>query len=388
MATIDPNQTYDIIHTLTFSDASGNCPIRLHRGSSSTYTGTVYYRAGTSGDWTSLSVSGTDTTFPVTSTTMQIAHDWNKSGSNYMTPSFWSATNITSIAISQKSSLTGTMGYSFMAYYAYGCSKLTSLAVPDTSSLTSAGDGFMARYAENCSSLTSLDVPDTSSLESVGDHFMYSYADGCSSLTSLDVPDTSGLTSVGKYFMRYYAYGCFSLTKLVLPAVGWFEDNNVDWSVPAGRLGILKGRVLNSDDLSGWKALTAEGKTLYTNYIRDPELVYYSPITVTTLPVTDITTSSARLRGEIEVGGGELPFWLDFVPQYNDDGTSFNTNTETIPKDCILYMDINGAEDVDYSWYVNGEKISGWGGLTAEWVNRTISVKNWDTLYITSIGFL
>jgi hypothetical protein len=40
-------------------------------------------------------------------------------------------------------------------------------------------------------------------------------------------------------------------------------------------LGVLKGRVLDSSDLSGWKALTAEGKTLYTNYIRDPELVYY-----------------------------------------------------------------------------------------------------------------
>jgi hypothetical protein len=60
-----------------------------------------------------------------------------------------------------------------------------------------------------------------------------------------------------------------------LPAVGWFKDNNVNWSVPSNRLGVLKGRVLNSDDLSGWKALTAEGKTLYTNYIRDPELVYY-----------------------------------------------------------------------------------------------------------------
>ena len=40
------------------------------------------------------------------------------------------------------------------------------------------------------------------------------------------------------------------------------------------------------------------------------------PITVTTLPVTDITTSSARLRGEIEVGGGESPFWLDFEPLF------------------------------------------------------------------------
>jgi hypothetical protein len=57
--------------------------------------------------------------------------------------------------------------------------------------------------------------------------------------------------------MYYYAYGCSSLTKLVLPAVGWFEDNNVDWSVPSGRLGVLEGHVLDSDDLSSWKALTA-----------------------------------------------------------------------------------------------------------------------------------
>ena len=249
MATIDPNQTYDIIHTLTFSAASGTCPIRLYRGSPSAISGTVYYRAGTSGTWTSLSVSGTSTTFPVTSTTMQVAHDWNKSGNNYMTPSFRGATNITSIAISQKSSLTGTMGDRFMYHYARGCSSLTSLAVPDTSGLTS-----------------------------VGTTFMYYYAYGCSSLTSLAVPDTSGLTSVGTNFMFYYANGCSSLIELVLPAVGWFEDNNVNWSVPAGRLGVLKGRVLDPDDLNSWKALTVSGKTLHTNYIRDPDLVYYEGV--------------------------------------------------------------------------------------------------------------
>ncbi len=132
----------------------------------------------------------------------------------------------------------------------------------------------MYSYAYDCSSLTSLAVPDTSGLTSVGNNFMAYYARDCSSLTSLAVPDTSGLTSVGNNFMAYYAYRCSSLTKLVLPAVGWFKDNNVNWSVPSGRLGNLKGRVLNSDDLSGWKALTAEGKTLYTNYIRDPDLVY------------------------------------------------------------------------------------------------------------------
>jgi uncharacterized protein YceK len=330
VATIDPNQDYDIIHTLTFAEASGNCPIRLHRGSSSTYTGTVYYRAGTSGDWTSLSVSGTATTFPVTDTTMQVAHGWNKSGNNYMTPSFRGATNITSIAISQKSFLTGTMGTYFMHSYAYGCSSLTSLTVPDTSGLTSVGNYFMYPYAQGCSKLTSLDVPDTSSLTSAGTYFMHSYAYDCSSLTSLTVPDTSGLTSVGNYFMNfyargcskltsldvpdtssltsvgsdfmnYYAWGCSSLTELVLPAVGWFKDNNVNWNVPSGRLGVLKGRVLDSSDLSGWQALTVSGKTLYTNYIRDPNLVYYASVepAVTTSPATSVDHESATLNWSV-----------------------------------------------------------------------------------------
>jgi hypothetical protein len=62
---------------------------------------------------------------------MQVAHNWNKSGNNYMTPSFRNATNITSIAIAQKSSLTGVMGNAFMYYYARGCSSLASLDVPD-----------------------------------------------------------------------------------------------------------------------------------------------------------------------------------------------------------------------------------------------------------------
>ena len=161
MATINPAQDYDIIHTLTFSEASGDCPITLYRGSDSAISGTVYYRAGTSGGWTSLSVSGTATTFPVTSTTMQIAHNWDKSGNLHMTPSFYGATNITSISISQKSALTGIMGDAFMASYAAGCSSLTSLDVPDTSNLTSVGEGFMAFYADGRSFRTSRTAPGT-----------------------------------------------------------------------------------------------------------------------------------------------------------------------------------------------------------------------------------
>lgn len=245
MATINPNQDYDIIHTLTFAEASGNCPIRLYQGAYSAISGTVYYRAGTSGTWTSLSVSGTATTFPITDTTMQVAHGWNKSGSNYMTPSFRNATNITGIAISQKSALTGAMG---------------------------------------------------------------------------------------NYFMYSYAYDCSSLIELMLPAVGWFENNNVNWSVPAGRLGVLKGRVLNPDDLSGWQALTAEGKTLHTNYIQDPDLVYYEGTvapTVTTSAATNVTATSATLNGSLTDLGSQSSVDVYFQYRKTGAGTWISTTKQS-----------------------------------------------------------
>lgn len=301
MADIVPDQDYDVIHTLTFAAGSGTCNIRLYLGSSTAYTGTVYYRAGTSGAWTELSVSGTETTFPVSSTTMQIGHAHNKSGNNYMTVSFYGqSTNLTGIAISQKAAYSGTMGNYFMYRYGYGCSALTSLVVPDTSGLTSVGTYFMAAYADGCSSLNSLTAPDTSGLKSVGNYFMYNHARGCSSLNSLAAPDISGLTSVGTNFMYLYGYGCTSLTslsipdtssitnagssfmasyaqncssllRLELPAVGWFATHDVNWSVPSGRLGYLKGYVSNSTDEAAWKALTASTKTLYLNYIRSSD---------------------------------------------------------------------------------------------------------------------
>ena len=143
--------------------------------------------------------------------------------------------------------------------------------------ISTVGDNFMYAYAYNCSSLTSLSVPDTSGLTSVGNSFMYSYAGNCSNLASLSVPDTSGLTSVGNSFMAYYAYNCSSLTSLILPAsTGWFGSHNVDWSVPSGRLGYLYGYTPNSTSQTAWRALTVSGKTLYTNYIRAEDHVLLS----------------------------------------------------------------------------------------------------------------
>ena len=185
-------------------------------------------------------------------------------------------TSLTSLSVPDTSGL-NSVGNGFMEGYAYGCSNLTSLSVPDTSGLTSVGDSFMFAYAYGCSSLTSLSVPDTSGLNSVGDFFMYFYASECSSLTSLSVPDTSGLTSVGGDFMLAYAYGCSSLTSLILPdSTGWFGSNNVDWSVPSGRLDYLYGYAPDSTSQTAWRALTVSGKTLYTNYIRAEDHVLLS----------------------------------------------------------------------------------------------------------------
>lgn len=114
-------------------------------------------------------------------------------------------------------------------------------------------------------------------ISTVGDSFMSYYAYDCTSLTSLSVPDTSGLTTVGSDFMAYYAYGCSGLTSLILPdSTGWFGSNNVDWSVPSGRLGYLYGYTPNSTSQTAWRALTVSGKTLYTNYIRAEDHVLLS----------------------------------------------------------------------------------------------------------------
>jgi len=267
MASINPGQDYDLITTLTFSAGSGTCGIRLLR-SSSFISGTAYYRAGTSGSWTSVAVSGTSSTFPVSSTTMQLAHDWNKSGNNYTTPTFHSTTTLTGVLISQKAVPSGFLGNSFMSNFVSFISSITSLDYPDLSDVTSVGSNVMNAYARGCSSLITLGVPDTSQITSVGSRFMNDYVRDCSSLITLGVPDTSQITSVGSGFMNDYAKNCSSLTTLILLAAGWFSTNNVPWDVPLGRLNNLVGQTSNSSDQSDWQDLVVSGKTLHTNYIR------------------------------------------------------------------------------------------------------------------------
>jgi len=213
-------------------------------------------------------------------------------GSNFMYYYAYNCTSLTSLSVPDTSGLT-SVGTYFMAYYANGCTSLTSLSVPDTSGLTSVGTYFMAYYASGCTSLTSLSVPDTSGLTSVGNYFMAHYAFGCSSLTSLSVPDTSGLTSVGTYFMAYYANNCSSLTSFMLPsATGWFESHNISWGVPSTRLNYLYGYAPSATSQTAWQALTASGKTLYINYIRD-----YDHVKVIEAKLPKFFLYYARMRG-------------------------------------------------------------------------------------------
>jgi hypothetical protein len=254
------------------------------------------WREGTSGTWqstsctltagkiyqfrTPLSGMSSSATAILPNIKASVVVDWDTTataittvGNYFMRYYAYGCTSLTSLSVPDTSGLTGVGTY-FMSYYASGCTSLTSLSVPDTSVLETVGSNFMYYYAQNCSSLTSLSVPDTSGLTSVGDYFMGYYAYGCTSLTSLSVPDTSGLTSVGDYFMYNYAYNCSSLTSFMLPsATGWFASHNVSWGVPSSRLGYLYGYAPNATSQTAWQALTASGKTLYLNYIQSTSYV-------------------------------------------------------------------------------------------------------------------
>lgn len=304
---IDPTQDYDIIHTLTFGTVSGNIPIKLYRGSTTGIAGTVYYRAGTSGSWTQFDVSANGGSIPITDTTMQVAHDWNKEGNNYMTPSFYGyGYYMEQIEISQKAPISGIVGDYFFYRYTMSCHSMMFVGAPDLSNATQIGHNFMYEFTRECSktvyvgmpkignvtsvgdnfmylyaysnNMTNIGILDTKNISSVGSYFMYQCVSYCSKLVSFTIPDTRNLTSVGSSFMSGLAIYDRSLTTLYLPKVGWFATHNVNWSIYSDLLGVIKGVVLDPDDLSDWRALVVSGKTLYTNYIRDVNNVIRPPV--------------------------------------------------------------------------------------------------------------
>jgi len=331
------------------------------------------WRAGTSGDWlstdctltagntyqfrTPLSGMSSVTTAVLPNIKASVIVAWDTTataistvGNYFMYYYAYSCSNLTSLSPPDTSGLTSVGSY-FMAYYARYCTSLTSLSVPDTSKLTSVGDYFMAYYARYCTSLTSLSVPDTSGLTSVGNYFMRSYAYGCSNLTSLSVPDTSGLitegATVGTYFMTDYAYNCTSLTKLILPAdPAYFEDHNKGWSVPSERLNYLKGYVPNATSKTAWEALTAEGKTLYLNYIRDVNNVLIYIVATVDTNSDEISLASLRstTTGDITVNIGSDEALFTSLATAISAGSKLNVSAQEIVLNSITVLPSGGAK--------------------------------------------
>ena len=217
MATIDPNQDYDLIATLKFAEPKGDCHVYLHRGSFATASGTVYYRYGDSAKWEELTIKGDKTIIPVSDTIMQVGLNWDKDGDDYTTPSFRNNSNLTEITFSQKAILQGRIGNYFFYFFAYNCPNLVVLDVPDVSKIIEVGGYFMVAYAQGCFSLPYLPAPDTSGITEVGDYFLGSYALDCRRLQSLSIPNTSKITSAGEGFLSSYARECFGLTSLDAP---------------------------------------------------------------------------------------------------------------------------------------------------------------------------
>ena len=126
----------------------------------------------------------------------------------------------TSGAITIPSKLGNYPVTSIGTYAFYGCSRLTSVSIPD--GVTSIGNG--AFY--NCSGLTSITIPD--SVTSIGNRVFY----GCRGLTSVTIPDS--VTSIGYYAFDY----CSGLTSFTVGV------NNPNYSSANGLLLSKDGKTL------------------------------------------------------------------------------------------------------------------------------------------------
>jgi hypothetical protein len=211
---------YDFITTCNWT-ATGTYTLRAYRGSSTNVASsyTIYYRKKGASTWSST----TNGQISITSTgEWEVANNWNKSGNNCLTHSYYGITAIdkcTDVYFNE-ATLGTTVGNYFLYYCWRGCTSLTSMPAGFNlpSGITSAGNRFLASCWYGCSSLTSMpagfNIP--TGITSVGAWFLYYCWYGCSSLTSMpsgfNLP--SGITTVGDGFLYYCWRGCTSLSSM------------------------------------------------------------------------------------------------------------------------------------------------------------------------------
>jgi uncharacterized repeat protein (TIGR02543 family) len=114
-------------------------------------------------------------------------------------------------------------GNNFLYYTWYGCTSLTTAAVPETSNwtVTTIGDYFLSNTWSDCAKLTTAVVPDTSNwpVAAIGTSFLPATWSGCTSLTTAAVPDTSNwpVAAIGTYFLSSTWSDCAKLTTAAVP---------------------------------------------------------------------------------------------------------------------------------------------------------------------------
>ncbi len=223
--TLTKEDAYDFITTCNWTQ-TGTYTLSAYRGSFTNIAGSVslFYRKKGAETW----IETTNGQINIDSTgEWEVANNWNKSGNDVLTHSYYGITAINSCTevYFNETTLGSSVGDYFLGFCWYSCSSLTSMPsgfnLP--SGITSVGDYFLNGCWYSCSSLTSMpsgfNLP--SGITSVGSSFLSFCWDGCSSLTSMpsgfNLP--SGITTVGDCFLYYCWYNCTSLTQ-----TGYTED--------------------------------------------------------------------------------------------------------------------------------------------------------------------
>ena len=147
---------YDFITTCNWT-STGTFTLSAYRGSSTNVVTsyTLYYRKKGTSTWSST----TNGQIVISSTgEWEVANDWNKSGNNVLTHSYFKikAINQVTDVYFNESTLGTTIGNYFLGFCWRGCSSLTSMPVGFIlpSGITSVGSHFLS-LLESCTSLTS-----------------------------------------------------------------------------------------------------------------------------------------------------------------------------------------------------------------------------------------
>ena len=177
---------YDFITTCNWT-STGTFTLRAFRGSSTNVVSsyTLYYRKKGTSPWSST----TNGKIVISSTgEWEVANDWNKSGNDVLTHSYFNITSINQVTdvYFNEIALGTTIGNHFLRICWYGCSSLTSMPVGFNlpSGITSVGSDFLTNCWGYCTSLTSMPVGFNlpSGITSVGSWFLGSCWSGCTNL--------------------------------------------------------------------------------------------------------------------------------------------------------------------------------------------------------------